>query len=221
MSEHDEPHVDTDTTEAETADAVTADPIAESAKIIHDTIGAIARRFRFIALASGVIALIAGVIILIWPVKSMVAVTVLIAIYAIVAGLIDVSLGIRLKGAGGWTRAWFVVLGVLLVVSGIVAFVNLGATTASLAVIISMFIGIAWIVEGFISLFSLGDARRGYTPAPRSRGWTIAFAIISIIGGVAALLSGPLLAGWLWLIFGAFLVIAGVTQIFRAAVLEH
>ncbi|HYP73986.1 MAG TPA: DUF308 domain-containing protein, partial [Microbacterium sp.] len=59
----------------------------------------------------GVLSVILGVLILVWPGKTAMVVTAIIAIYAIAAGLVYAGLGIFTKGRGGWSRIGHIVLG--------------------------------------------------------------------------------------------------------------
>ena len=155
----------------------------------------------------GVLSVIVGILILAWPGKTAVVVTAIIAIYAIAAGLVYAGLGIFSKNRGGWSRIGHIVLGIIFIIAGIVAFLNLGATTAWLAVFIGILVGILWIIEGIVALSTLGDAA--------SKGWSIFFAIISIIAGIVLLFS-PLYIAALWWLLGIALIVLGIIQIVRA-----
>jgi len=155
----------------------------------------------------GVLAVIVGILILVWPGKTAMVVTAIIAIYAIAAGLVYAGLGIFSKTKGGWARVGHIVLGVLFIIAGVVAFLNLGATTAWLAIFLGILVGIMWIVEGIVSLSTLGDAA--------SKTWTIIFAIISIIAGVVLLFS-PLYIVALWWLLGISLIVLGIVNVIRA-----
>ena len=52
----------------------------------------------------GVLAVIVGILILVWPGKTAMVVAAIIAIYAIAAGLVYAGLGIFSKNKGGWVR---------------------------------------------------------------------------------------------------------------------
>ena len=66
-----------------------------------------------------------------------------------------------------------------------------------------------WIVEGIVALSTLGDAA--------SKGWSIIFAIISIIAGIVpALLRRSWGAAVLWWLLGIALVVLGIINIVRA-----
>ncbi len=157
---------------------------------------------------AGILTLLAGILILVWPGQTAAVVTWILAIYVVAAGLVYAGLGIFSKTKGGWARIGHIVLGLLFVVAGIVAFANLTATTLWLAIFVSVFIGVGWIVEGIVSLSTLGDSA--------SKIWTIIFAIISIIAGGYLLLSPLWGAVVLWWLLGIMLIAMGVLNIVRA-----
>lgn len=156
----------------------------------------------------GVLAILAGLFIIFQPANAAFFVTVIIAIYAIVAGLVYAGLGIFTRDKGGWARVGHIALGVLFIIAGIVALANLQQTTAWLAVFIAILVGILWIVEGIVSLSTLGDAR--------SKVWSIIFAIVSIIAGLYLLFNAFLGAAVLWWLLGIALVVLGIINIVRA-----
>ena len=157
---------------------------------------------------AGVLTLIAGILILVWPGQTAAVVTGILAIYAIAAGLVYAGLGIFSTEKGGWSRIGHIVLGLLFIVAGIVAFSNWQVTTALLAVFVAIMIGITWIVEGIVSLSTLGDAS--------SKVWTIIFAVISIIAGIYLLFSPLWGAIVLWWLLGIMLIAMGVVNVIRA-----
>lgn len=165
-----------------------------------------------VALAvSGVLALIAGIVLLVWPQKTAVIVTAIFATYLIIAGLVYIGLGIFSGAKGGWSRVGHIVLGLVYIAAGVIAYANLGAAAATLALIVVIFIGISWIVDGVVALSLLG--RDG------SRVWTLLYAILSIIAGIIVLFS-PVIAGLaFWLLLGISLVALGIVQIVRAITL--
>ncbi|WP_431865933.1 HdeD family acid-resistance protein [Microbacterium paraoxydans] len=165
-----------------------------------------------VALAvSGVLALLAGIALLVWPVKSAVIVTAIFASYLIVAGVVYIGLGIFSRAKGGWSRVGHIVLGLLYIVAGVIAFFNLNVAAATLALVVVIFIGVSWIVDGVVALSLLGS--------DGSRVWTLIYAILSIIAGIIVLFS-PVIAGFaLWLLLGIALVVLGIVQIIRAITL--
>ena len=156
----------------------------------------------------GLLALIAGILILVWPQQTAFVVTIVIAIYAIAAGLVYAGLGIFARSMGGWSRVGHILLGVLFIAAGIVAFANLNVSTAFLAIFVSVLVGITWLVEGIVALITLGGSR--------AKVWSVIFAIISIIAGLYLLFSPLLGAIALWWVLGIMLIVMGILEIIRA-----
>lgn len=156
----------------------------------------------------GLLVLVLGILILVWPAATAGVLTMILAIYAIAAGLVYAGLGIFSKSKGGWARVGHIILGLLFIVAGVVAFINWRPTAALLAVFVAIFIGIAWIVEGVVALSTLGESN--------SKVWTVIFAIISIIAGGYLLFSPLWGAVVLWWLLGIMLVAMGIVQIVRA-----
>ncbi|WP_256971502.1 HdeD family acid-resistance protein [Microbacterium esteraromaticum] len=157
---------------------------------------------------SGAIALIAGLVLLIWPGKSAVIVTGIFATYLIIGGLVYLGLAIFSGKGGGWSRIGHIVLGLLYIAAGIIAFANLTAATVTLAIIVAIFIGVSWIVDGVVSLSLLGHNA--------TKVWTLLYALLSIVAGIVVLFSPLYAAALLWMILGISLVVLGAMQIVRA-----
>ncbi|MEW1961698.1 DUF308 domain-containing protein [Microbacterium sp. NPDC077644] len=160
---------------------------------------------------SGAIALIAGIVLLIWPLKTAVIVTGIIAAYLIIAGIVYVGLGIFSGKKGGWARLGHILLGLLYIAAGIIAFTNLAAATLTLAAVTAIFLGVSWIFDGVVALTLLNK--------DGSRAWTIIYAILSIAAGVIVLFAPLLAAAALWWVLGITLVALGIVQIVRAITL--
>ncbi len=156
----------------------------------------------------GALALIVGILVLAWPGKTAVVVTAIVAIYVVATGIVYAGLGIFSKTKGGWSRVGFIALGVLYITSGIVAFSNLAVTALWFATFIGILVGILWLVEGIVSLSTLD-----LTPF---RGWTIFFAIISILAGITLLFSPLYGAVVLWTLLGISAVVLGILNTIRA-----
>jgi uncharacterized membrane protein HdeD (DUF308 family) len=157
---------------------------------------------------AGVLALIVGILILVWPAKTATVVTAIIAVYAVAAGLVYAGIGIFVGGKGGWSRVGHIVLGLVFVVAGVVAFSNLAQTKAWLAVFLGIVVGIMWIVEGIVALSSLRDSS--------SKVWSVFFAIISIAAGILLLFAPVWGAVVLWWLLGISLVVLGIINVVRA-----
>ncbi|MBN0038708.1 DUF308 domain-containing protein [Cellulosimicrobium cellulans] len=156
---------------------------------------------------SGLVSAILGVLILVWPGRTAMVVTAIIAAYAIIAGLVHLGLGLFSGGRGGWARVGRILLGVVFIVAGVLAFLNLGQTTTFLALFLGILVGILWIVEGIVDLTSLRDAA--------SKTISILFAILSIVAGVVLLFTPLWGVTVLWWLLGLSLIVLGLVNIVR------
>ncbi|MFT8396549.1 HdeD family acid-resistance protein [Propionibacterium sp.] len=156
----------------------------------------------------GLVALITGILILVWPGKVAMVVTAIIAIYVIIAGIVYAAMGIFNSAKGGWSRFGYIILGALFIIAGIVAFTQLGETALWLGTFLAIMVGILWIIDGIVSFSTLGDAGSKVT--------TILFAVLSIIAGIVLFLSPMWGAVVLWWLLGISLVVLGIMNIVRA-----
>ncbi|WP_400998460.1 HdeD family acid-resistance protein [Agromyces sp. GXQ0307] len=157
---------------------------------------------------SGVIALIIGVFITFWPKNSAVVLTVMLAIYFLIAGLAYVGIGIFSRSISGGARALDIILGVLFLIGAIVMFSNPTESAVVIGIFLGILVGILWIVEGVVALAQSGNSS--------SRAWSIFFGILSIIAGIVLLFSplwGVVILFW---VLGISLIVLGIVQIVRA-----
>ena len=78
----------------------------------------------------------------------------------------------------------------------------------TLLVVVAIIIGVAWIMEGVLALLESGSAQ--------SRGWAIAFGIISLLAGIIVLVTPAWSAVMLMVFTGASLVVMGIVSLVRA-----
>lgn len=60
---------------------------------------------------SGAVSVVIGLLILVWPVKTAVVVAGITAVYAVMAGVVNLAIGIFSRRLGGWARVGYLVLG--------------------------------------------------------------------------------------------------------------
>lgn len=161
---------------------------------------------------AGILTLVLGIIILVWPDKSLAVVAgfaaAVVASYLIVAGLVYIALSLFSGAHRGWSRVGHIVLGLLYIAAGVIMFTNFFASTVFLATFVVIFLGISWIIEGVVALTLLG--RDG------SRVWTMLYAVLSIVAGITVAFSPLYAAAVLWWVLGIALVALGLVQIVRA-----
>ncbi|GAA1509081.1 hypothetical protein GCM10009761_08820 [Agromyces terreus] len=157
---------------------------------------------------SGAVALIIGICITFWPKTAADVLTVLLAIYFLIAGLAYLGIGIFSRGISGGARTLDLILGLVFIIAAVVAFANIQATATVLAALLGIIVGIVWIVEGIVALVQSGDAP--------SRAWAIFLGILSLVAGIVLLFSPIWGFVVLFVITGISLIILGIVQIVRA-----
>jgi uncharacterized membrane protein HdeD (DUF308 family) len=153
----------------------------------------------------GLAAVILGVVILVWPGKSIVVAAVLFGIYLVVSGLVLVLLAFSSPVSGG-IRFLNFISGVASIILGVLAFRHFGEGYAILLLAI-------WVAVGFI--FRGVSAAGAAIEDPRfpGRGWTIFFGAISTIAGIVVLAYPFDSIVTLTLVVGTWLIILGVMEI--------
>lgn len=157
---------------------------------------------------SGVVALILGIVLLVWPDKTLSIIAILLGIYFLVAGIVRLALGIFSRGISGGLRTLNILFGLLLVIAGIIAIKNSAAAAAGLLILLVAIIGIGWIVEGVIAIVESGRAA--------SRGWAITYGILGVVAGIIVLIIPGWSAAALLLLTGIVLIVLGIVGIVRA-----
>lgn len=137
-------------------------------------------------------------------------------VIAVLLGLLMVISGIfhliRIFSSTESHRVWLGISGLLLVVLGVLLIRHLHVTVA----FIGLIIGIAWIVQGLSALaigFSGGSGE--------GHGWWIFFGIVSLIGGIVITAAPVTSVTALAVLVGIWFVIQGVFEIFGAFLLRH
>ena len=75
----------------------------------------------------GVISIVFGVLMVAWPGVSLEVLVVIVGIWAVVAGVVQIVLSAGHRGAAGKTWVWGLVAGILTVVFGVLVFIRPGA----------------------------------------------------------------------------------------------
>ena len=173
---------------------------------VHGRLGALAIR--------GIFAVLFGLVALFWPGVTVLALVLLFGAYAFVDGIFAIVAAFRQADKG---VRWLILLeGVLGIVIGVVAFIWPGTAALALLYLIA-----AWaVITGILEIAAAVGLRRVI------RGeWAL------IVGGVASVIFGVLLAVWpregllvLAWIFGIYALVFGVMQLvlaFRVRRMQH
>ncbi|GAA2525551.1 hypothetical protein GCM10009860_01580 [Microbacterium mitrae] len=190
-----------------------SDPLDTPSIISPETKSAALKSLKWLLGLGGALAIIVGALIFLWPTKSAVVITMIIAAYALVGGVFYLIIAFATKGLSTGARIGQALAGIIFIVAGIIAFMNPAESTVTFAFIVIIFIGVSWIFEGIAALTALDLAP--------SKGWAIFFAIVSILAGIAVLLSPLFAAAVLWMWLGISLFVIGIVQVVRAFTIDR
>jgi len=158
-------------------------------------------------LAFGIITLLAGLLTLAWPGRTIVVVAVLFGIQLVVAGIFRFVAALASDDESGATRVLLALLGVLSFIVGLYALRHILITIAALALLL----GIFWIVNGAVEAFT-ALSHRGM----QGRGWTIFMGLLSVVAGVVVLVYPGISLATLAIVLGFWLLVYGIMEIVLA-----
>ena len=158
-------------------------------------------------IVGAILSALVGIIVLSWPMATLVVVAVLFGLYFLARGIVRVAVGAFGSGLTAGGRAISIVLGVLLVGVGIYALTNTLGTLTLLGILI----GISWIIDGIATLIESSNKA--------SRGFAIAAGVISVAAGVVVLAVPIDGVATLTIIAGIFLIVLAMAQAVGAIVL--
>jgi len=166
----------------------------------------LARRGWWFLLIFGIVAIVIGVVVLVWPSQTLRVVGVLFGIYLLVSGVIEVMLAFA-PGMRGGARFLSALTGVLSILLGLLCF--RGAAESIL--LLALWIGFSWLIIGISRTVAAAS-----TPYIPYRGWQITGGILLAIGGIIIIVS-PFNSIFALAVFaGIWLIIIGVWQIVEA-----
>ncbi len=183
-----------------------ADTAAVGGTDVRDMLVGIGRHWGWV-LAFGILSILLGICMLVWPGGTIVVIGAFLGAYLLVSGIFQIVNAFAASELSTGFR-WLVgISGVLSVLLGLFAFRSIAHSVA----ILVLLIGFGWMIHGFAQLFD-AIADKG---AP-ARGWQIAMGILSIVAGLVVLMY-PAPSLWaLTLVAGIWLIVLGVAEIVGA-----
>ena len=156
----------------------------------------------------GVAAVILGAALLFWPGKTLAVFAIALGLYFLVAGVVRMVSAIATLGLPSGWRVLDVMVGGVLSIGGIVMLRNTTLSGQTLAIVVTLIVGIGWIMEGVMALAESWAM-------PRSA-WAVVYAALSIVAGVVLLFAPVSSAVFLAIFCGVALMVTGVSALVRA-----
>ena len=144
-------------------------------------------------LGFGIITVLVGILVLVWPGRTLIVVAVLFGIQLIVMGIFRFASAFGSHLSAG-TRVLYALRHVLI-------------TLLALALLL----GIFWIISGAVELFNALSNRE-----MRGRGWAIASGILGILAGIIVLVYPGISLFVLALVLSIWLLVFGIMEIVSA-----
>jgi uncharacterized membrane protein HdeD (DUF308 family) len=155
--------------------------------------------------AFGLLTLIAGLIAVAWPGRTVVVLAVVFGVQLLVGGIFWFVTALSSRGQGAAGR---IVLAVLAVITGIVCL----RSPVGVALVLPLVLGLYWTINGLVEMFQ-ALTRGEEVPA---RGWAMAMGVLSVLAGIAVLVypgTGLLVLGW---VLGFWLIVYGAVTVSRS-----
>jgi uncharacterized membrane protein HdeD (DUF308 family) len=171
-----------------------------------DMLAGVGRHWGWV-LTFGIVTLLAGLLALAWPGRTIVVIAVLFGIQLVVAGIFRFVTALAADEESGGARTLLALLGVLSFIVGLYALRNVLVTIAALALLL----GIYWIVNGAVETFA-ALSHKGM----QGRGWTIFMGLLSVAAGVVVLVYPGISLATLAVVLGFWLLVYGIMEIVLA-----
>lgn len=178
-------------------------------KLVEEWLPAQAKKtIRMVYGVVGVVAVLLGLALLVWPGKTLEVFAVVLGIYFLISGAMRVIGAIVENGLPGGWRVLDILVGLILVIGGVVMLKNTVLSSAMLTILVTLTVGIGWIMEGIMALVETWRL-------PKS-GWAIFYSVISVFAGIVLLCSPFTSVIFLIIFTGCAMVIMGALAIIRA-----
>jgi uncharacterized membrane protein HdeD (DUF308 family) len=173
---------------------------------IRDVVAGIGRHWGWV-LTFGILSILFGIVLLVWPGKTIVVLAVFLGAYLLVSGIFQVIAAFAGSDAPAGMRWLLGISGFFAIVLGLFAFRSYSHAVA----ILVLLIGFGWLVRGLAELFE-GIAAKGVP----GRGWEIFMGILGILAGLVVLMYPEPSLVVLATISGIWLIILGIFEIVGA-----
>ncbi|TQM32355.1 HdeD family acid-resistance protein [Nocardia bhagyanarayanae] len=157
-------------------------------------------------LVTGVLSVILGVVILVWPDKTLLVAGILFGIYLVIAGVLQLVAAFGATKSAGM-RVLYFLSGVLSIIIGVFCFRD---ELASI-LLLGLWIGIGWLFRGVAVLVAAAS-----DPDLPGRGWQGFFGVITAIAGVVLIIWPVSSVATLTLVAGIWLIVLGIMEIITA-----
>jgi len=160
-------------------------------------------------IAVGIIAIVLGIIGLVWPGAPLFTIAVLFGLYLLISGIARIAFAVSVRDIGVGLRWAIGILGGLIAIAGVFCLFNPYDSLVVLAIVL----GVGWIIEGIYDIVA-GITGHAITP----RWWAIVIGIITLIAGIVVLLMPDVALATFVIAGGFLLILIGIMTLVAAIV---
>ncbi|MEV6217532.1 HdeD family acid-resistance protein [Nocardia sp. NPDC051833] len=174
--------------------------------VLESPFAALAKKTWQTILVTGLLAVVLGIIVLVWPGPSLLVAGILFGIYMVVSGIFQLIAAFTHLPSTSF-RVLSFISGVLSLIIGIFCFRD----DLTSIFLLGLWIGISWLFRGVAVLFAAMSDK-----GVPGRGWQIFYGIISAIAGIILIVWPIESLATLTLVVGIFLIVIGIMEIITA-----
>lgn len=183
-----------------------SDTVGGSSGDPGDVLEAVGRSWGWL-LMLGIFSLLFGIVLLVWPGKTLVVLAVFLGVYLLVSGIFQIVAGFATTGLDGGMRALAIVSGIVSVLLGLFAFRSI----AHSVVLLVLLIGFGWLFRGLVRMIAAIADKTTF-----ARGWQIAEGLLGALAGLVILIwPAPSLQVLAW-VSGIMFVLLGIVEVIAA-----
>ncbi|MBO0864371.1 MAG: HdeD family acid-resistance protein [Mycobacterium sp.] len=158
-------------------------------------------------LVSGILALALGILILVWPGKTILVAAIVFGAYLLITGVAQVVFAFSLHvSAGG--RVLLFISGAAALILAVLAFRHFGKDPLTAILLLAIWIGVGFLFRGVATTVSaISD------PTLPGRAWAIFLGVISLLAGIVMIASPFESIAILAMVVGIWLVVIGAFEI--------
>ncbi|WP_225728009.1 MULTISPECIES: HdeD family acid-resistance protein [unclassified Nocardia] len=174
--------------------------------MLEGPVKALARSAWQTTLVTGLLSVVLGVIILVWPGPTLLAAGVLFGIYLVVSGFLQLVAAFGIPSSTGMRVLGFI-SGVLSIAIGVFCFRD----ELDSILLLAIWIGVGWLFRGVgVTMMGLSE------PALPGRGWAVFFGLLTTIAGIVVIAWPLESVATLTVVVGVWLLVIGIMEIIMA-----
>lgn len=175
-----------------------------------EMLGGLGRHWGW-ALAFGVLTVITGILLVVWPHISLLVAAIFFGIQLIISAVFRFIWAFTAPAAHGWARVVMVIVAILSLIAGLILLRDPVMAVFLLGVVL----GIYWITTGLLDIFTAV----GYAELPRR--WLVALmGGLAIVAGIIVLANPVTSLLFLAWVLGIWLIIFGIITAVRAIMIR-